>query len=682
MIDLSCLDPQQREAVLHRDGPCLVLASAGSGKTRVITCRAAHLVDQGVIPERILLATFTRKAAEEMQARMAVLIGEELAGRVPVRTFHGHCLRMLKISCAEIDQPPFDVLAPGQAIRFARDILAPADAKHLYGMDWKTDPKFVLSRISRTKVDLVDVDGAERWFRENTELDDSVDRLVDFWKRYELAKAEAKPRLLDFDDFLLRFYQLCKSDGRALERWQNAYEYILEDEVQDTNIAQHEIVKLLAAEHRNYFAVGDVNQSCYGFRGSAPEVTTLSFQQTYPDGRIIKLPTNYRSKSTIVDMGARLIRNNELISAYALDPKSFRSDGGPPPAIFVSTDEDSEAEAVARAINELVDQGHYHRDIAVLYRVNAQSRALEDAMVRRDIPYHVWGSSGFYGRREVRHILAYLQLAHNPNCEAGDEALGACINIASSWFRRGVEHIATHFLGKKFVEEVATLAHRRGCSMWQALDAGSWKSWQWESIDDFREIVEVTKRAGPTPTEMIKAAREAAYDDYLAREEGNADDENDGTRAENLDQLVQAAGQYDNAGAFLDFVTQQQSRAKQLAKNADAIQLSTLHRAKGLEWPVVWLCGVSLGLLPHKRSVEYFDDQRRRIVPESIQEERRLCYVGITRARDELRISALLRYQGDALEASPFLGEMGFEVPPQFGQFAQAGGKCDAANSL
>jgi DNA helicase-2/ATP-dependent DNA helicase PcrA len=668
MIDLTGLNEQQKQAVLHTQGPCLVLATAGSGKTRVLTLRAARLIDEGIPASRILLATFTKKAAEEMRGRLAGMIGEERAKPAWVGTFHSHCLRILKVSYHELHMEPFEVLAPGQAIRLARDILAPADAKHPYGMDWQMDPKLPLSYISRAKADLYDVERAERFFREKTDMDDSIPQFVDFWIRYEKAKAEAKQ--LDFDDFLLKTYQLLSTNEQVLGRWRPVWDYILEDEVQDTMVAQHEIVTMLAANHRNYFAVGDVNQSVYGFRGANPDHTVQSFHKDFPEGLIIKLGINYRSQSSIVDTGSRLIRHNAVPAAYTLEPISSRA-AEVEPQLFVANNEDDEAEIIAKGIVENLLDGRAYRDIALLYRVNAQSRALEDAMIMHQIPYVVFGSCGFYGRKEIQDALAYLQLAHDPKCDAGDEAIKRVANIASIWFRLGPERKYTHYLGKAFFEKLGTVARQNRCALWEALDLGYFENYQQAAIEDFQEIVRSIRAAGVEPGDMIRKAREVGYDAHLAREEGSGDEENEGTRFENLDELITAASRFDNVGAFLDFITSQQSKAKKVAKDQDVVQLLTMHRSKGLEWPVVWLCGVSQGLLPHARSVNWYDPEtKRHIIPESIEEERRLCYVGVTRARDELHISALLEYSMRELAPSPFLTEMGYEVPAEFAKQA------------
>jgi len=289
------------------------------------------------------------------------------------------------------------------------------------------------------------------------------------------------------------------------------------------------------------------------------------------------------------------------------------------------------------------------------------------------IPYIVFGSCGFYGRKEVQDILAYLRLAHDPKSEAGDAALRRIGNIASIWFQMGGEAKTTHYLGKQFWAKVDAVARQNRCSMWEALDIGYFENYQRLAVVDLQEMVSAIRLAGPDPGAMIAKARGVGYDAYLVREQGESEnpddggDGNDGTRFENLDELAATAAKHGNVAAFLDFITGQLSKAKKASKDDDVVHLLTMHRAKGLEWPVVWLCGVSLGLLPHHRSVDYYHPEtKRHIKPQSIEEERRLCYVGVTRARDELHISSLLEYSAKPLQASPFLTEMGFKLPEEF----------------
>jgi DNA helicase-2/ATP-dependent DNA helicase PcrA len=664
MIDLNGLNEAQREAVMHGEGPCLVLATAGSGKTAVLTKRAARLIDEGNSAYRILLATFTRKAADEMRSRLSAMIGEDAAARPWIGTFHSHCLRMLKITYAECHWRPFEVLPPHKAMRLAREILGPRDDKHPYALDWPTDPKAVLGQLARLKADLRDLGAIDRY---SDEAGGNGNRFIEFVRAYEKLKRERL--LLDFDDFLYRTHQIFLTNADILARWQDAFDWILEDEVQDTMIAQHEIVKFLAAKHRNYFAVGDVNQSCFGFRGSDPEHTVMSFKVDYPESVIIKLPINYRSGAHIVETGANLIKHNSISHLYSLDPECAR-ENGKKPVLFLSVDEDDEAEQIAQEIIDavLISDRDY-KDIAILYRVNAQSRALEDAMVRHQIPYVVNGSCGFYDRREVKDLLAYLQLASSPESPAGNEALARVINIPTNWFAVFGTPKTTHFLGNGFINSLDAVASRRSLSHFEALKYGDWKSWQDAGIGDFKDFVATVRAAGPTPLAMLMKARKIGYDEFVTREEGTSDENNDGTKFELMDSLLHVAREFENVPAFLDFVTQQRSRAKALAKGQDAVQLLTLHRAKGLEWPLVFMCGVSQGLLPHRRSIQWLDpDFKTRMLPKSIEEERRLCYVGVTRAKDELRISTLQEYLMQPLQRSPFLIEMGFPEPVMEGK--------------
>jgi DNA helicase-2/ATP-dependent DNA helicase PcrA len=677
VIDCSRYNEQQMEAIRHGKGPCLVLATAGSGKTAVLTVRTATLIESGTHPNRILLATFTKKAGQEMRERLATLIGELRVEPMRIGTFHSHCLYMLRTTYAEQEWESFEVLPPYKCLTLARNILSEANVKNTNGMGWATDPKKVLARISRAKSELISLEKAEKIIESERGIGmlarlfskEELGLTLDFWRRYEAIKEEH--RQFDFDDFLLKLYLIFQEKPEILERWQDAFDYILEDEVQDTTNAQHTIATLLAKKHKNYFAVGDAQQSVYSFRGSDPMTTVMSFTKTYVGGKIIKLPMNYRSQQCIVDRASQLISHGNLSEQYNLRPESFRG-RGEDPVVISPADEDMEAAEVVRGIVGNILDGHAYKDIAVLYRTNAQSRALEDAMIGHTIPYIVHGGCGFYGRAEVKDMIAYLQLAHDPNCEAGNEAMrrtaiggSPLLNIASTWFMSRGESKPTHFLGKKFVETLETVATQNGCSMFQALNKHAWQPWQWEGIEDFQEMIGMIKRVGPRPAEMILEARNIGYDAFVLRDD--SDEETDGdesSRIENLDELTHASHAHDNVASLLDFVTQQRSKAKQLAADQDAVQLLTIHRSKGLEWPVVYLCGVSLGLLPHRKSIEWFDpDTKRRMRPESIEEERRLCYVGVTRARDELTISAPSKYQDKDMTESPFISEMGLAVP-------------------
>lgn len=647
------LNDQQRDAVQHSNGACLVLATAGSGKTRVLTMRAARLVEDGTEPNRIFLATFTRKAADSMKERLKPMIGAS-AEQMWIGTFHGLCLRILRQSWPE----QFDVLPPNKAVYLAKSILAPRDHHNPQGMDIQTDSYTMLARVSRAKADLVDVEIAADWFATNSDIGAmSVSETIEFWIRYERHKEEK--HLMDFDDFLYRTHELFRDDPQKLQYWQNCFDYVMEDEVQDTMIAQHEIAKKLSSGHKNYFAVGDINQSIYSFRGSNPEVTVQTFRSDYPGGNIIKLPTNYRSQAGIVTRGARLISHNSIDGRYSLEPfanRRFACD----PQIFLSLNEVHEAEQIVSMIVEMNRNGREWSDIAVLYRINAASRALEDAFVKRDIPYVVNGSKGFYDRSEVRDVMAFLQCVQDPFCKAGDEAVLRIINIPTEWSGQ-----KTHFLGRAFVDELSGIAERKNIRIMEALDKGAWKIWQHKSIDDFKDYLDAVRYAAKTPLEAARAVREAGYDKYLLQEQGSGEESGEGSRLDILNEIEAAASQFENIPDFLNHVTKQQSKTKKLAANKNAVELLTYHRSKGLEWHVVFMCGVAQGMLPHKRSIQWraLDDGSQEIEPWSIEEERRLCYVGVTRAMDQLYMSSLCSYNNSPLERSMFLDEMGFKRP-------------------
>lgn len=652
-MNLDGLNQQQSDAVTHNDGPCLVLATAGSGKTRVLTMRAARLVEDGCAPNRIFLATFTRKASESMKDRLKPMIGDN-ADQMWIGTFHGLCLRILRQSYPE----PFDVLAPNQAIYVARSILGPRDQHNPLGMDIDTDPFTMISRVSRAKADLITPETAPAWFATIGDIGAvGIQETLEYWSRYEHHKSEK--HLMDFDDFLYRTHELFMEYPQKLEHWQQSFDYVMEDEVQDTMIAQHEIAKMLSSGHENYFAVGDINQSIYSFRGSNPDVTVQAFRSDYPGGKIIKLPTNYRSQEGIVSRGAKLIRHNSIDERYSLEPSSNR-EFACDPEIFLSFTEMHEAEQIVATVAEMNRNGREWSDMAVLYRINAASRSLEDAFVKRDIPYIVNGSKGFYDRSEVRDIVSYFQLIQDPFCDAGDDAVTRVINIPTEW-----SGMKSHFLGRAFMEELDRIAKHKQIRLMEALDKGIWKTWQRRSINDFKDYLDSVRYSAKTPLEGVKAIRDAGYDQYLLREQGSGEESGEGGRLDILAEIESAAAGFETITEFLNHVTKQRSKAKRLGANKNAVELLTYHRSKGLEWPIVFMCGVAQGMLPHKRSIHfrYLDDGSQEIEPFSIEEERRLCYVGVTRAMDELYVSNLQSYNGSPLERSSFLDEMGFRVP-------------------
>jgi DNA helicase-2/ATP-dependent DNA helicase PcrA len=481
-------------------------------------------------------------------------------------------------------------------------------------------------------------------------------------------------RRLDFDDLLLEAYTLLRDQQAIRMRYQDAFDYVLVDETQDTSQVQWELARLLAEWHGNLFLVGDVGQSVYGFRGCDPRLTVMAFQKAFPQGHIIRLPANYRSQGTVVTVANELIAHADLDERYRLLMAPIRPPGRDP-GLSQHVDAEAEAAGVVERLREFLNQGQAQfKDFAILYRANAYSRAFEDALIAAGIPYQITGGTGFYNRREVKDLLAYLQLSVDPHSAAGDEAAKRVLNIGSKRWGK-----PTRFLGKAFVTQVEAQAARAGCSFYDALRRGSFKTAQDLAVRDFRRQIQEIHDAGDTATVRLIAARQTGYDDYVLAEEGDQEDEGEGSsRLENLDELVAASARFFAPEAMLTFVAGQirKAAARQSAggggdgdgaagraaqtppppqRALDAVHLMTIHRAKGLEWPCVFVVGFAMNLLPHHRSLRYVDGE---LLPDSLEEERRLAYVAITRAREQFFLSWPQFHNNKTLGPSPFLAEM------------------------
>jgi len=629
-MDLSSLNPGQRAAVLHTDGPCCTIAGAGSGKTKVLTARIARLVEDGVAPGNILAVTFTKKAADEMKERLSSLIGAA-ADAVNMGTFHSICYRILRNEWLSGQQRE-----PAQEYwqkRTIRNILAAPGKDNPYGMNWSLDLGTALSFISWQKNNLI---GPHDPFDKiNPELDNKYRYL---YETYEKLKDQEKK--LDFDDMLLWCYQLLNGNPGARARYANQFQYILVDEFQDTNKAQYEILKLLARPANNVFVVGDARQAIYGWRAAQVDFI-LQFEREWPGAKVVVLETNYRSTSNIVELSNKLIKRAGI--AY---PGECVAHQGPQlePFCIKSDDEDHEAEQVITEIQTMVNNGDAKfGDCAVLYRTNAHSRALEDALIAASVPYVIYGATGFYSRKEVRDILAYLRILEDPN---DTEAITRVLNVPK------------RYLGKVFLQKAQDYASRQGISLLDAINTCPEASqYRYRGVRDFIYCISQLQRFSDerTPAQMVMEVRRVTgYDNWLCEEEG-AEESADNQRLENLDALASAANRFTNLRDFVFYCEQAGSRPADPEAGADKVQLMTLHRSKGLEFPVVFLAGMVQGLLPHRRSCEYVNGK---LVPESVEEERRLCYVGMTRAKERLYLSTMDMYQGKDVEPSMFLEEV------------------------
>lgn len=667
------LNAQQREAFTHTTGAALVLAGAGSGKTTVLLRRIARLLAEGVPAERILVTTFTKRAAQEMSDRLALLLGEETTAGLWIGTFHAHCLRVLKKEWAELygKDGKFELADEGWQKRVCRAILGkPDDYARLpnppYGQNLRMDPKMALLAVSAAKNQGAICENGESALR-NLYPDwepPAIESVARFWRCYEMAKekqydllAKVPARRLDFDDLLLEAYTLLRDTPALRARYQERFDYVLVDETQDTSAVQWELACLLAERSGNLFLVGDVGQSVYGFRGCDPRLTVMAFKKAFPHGDIIRLPANYRSQGTIVTVANELIAHADLDDRYRLLMEGTRAPGRDP-GLSQHVDAEAEAAAVVERLREFLQSGQTQfRDFALLYRANAYSRAFEDALIAGGIPYQITGGTGFYNRREVKDLLAYLQLSVNPHSPAGDEAAKRVLNIGSRRFGK-----PTRFLGKAFITQVEALAAKQKCSFYEALKRGSFKTAQDVAVLDFRRMIQEIHDAGETAQARLMAARQLGYDDYVLAEEGDQEDEGEGSsRLENLDELVAASARFYAPEGMLTFVAGQIRKAQQSAgdvrpaRSLDAVNLMTIHRAKGLEWPCVFVVGFAMNLLPHHRSLRYVDGE---LLPDSLEEERRLAYVAITRAREQVFLSWPQFHNGKTLGPSPFLAEM------------------------
>jgi DNA helicase II / ATP-dependent DNA helicase PcrA len=602
---LADLNPAQREAVLHTEGPVLVVAGAGSGKTRVLTRRIAHLLGAvGVKPPEILAITFTNKAAAEMRERVEQLVGSP-ARAAWVMTFHAACGRILRREAQRLGyRSTFTIYDSADQIRLVKRCL-----EELERDPKRFTPRGIHSQISNAKNTLVGpVEYAERVA---SFYDQTVAEVYDLYQKRLFAS-----NAVDFDDMLFLTVDVLERFPEAREKWQEAFRYVLVDEYQDTNHAQYRLLQLLAQQHRNVFAVGDPDQSIYGFRG-ADIRNVLEFEHDFPGSYSIALEQNYRSTQHILDAANGIIGHNRERKEKNL--WSELGDGDPVRVIEVE-DEHAEARYVAAEIAMLVDEGFSGSEVAVFYRTNAQSRVLEDVLVRQGVAYQVIGGPRFYERAEIKDLIAYLQVLDNPY-----DAV-SLIRIATRP-RRGI--------GDSTLARLATWADQREISLWEATgeaeNAGVGAAPQ-KALKTFRATIESLMSAAmelEVPELLEEVLQRSGYMEAL---EAERTIEAQG-RIENLQELVSVAREWreQTEDATLSSFLQEVS----LYSDQDAIRgdgslvtLMTLHNAKGLEFRAVYLIGMEEGIFPHSRSIE----------EQGIEEERRLCYVGMTRAKERLTL--------------------------------------------
>ena len=604
------LNPAQIDAVTHPGGPILVVAGAGSGKTRVLTHRIAYLIDhQGVSPFALLAITFTNKAAQEMKHRVGGLVGP-VADKMWVSTFHSACARILRYEAEAIGFPSsFTIYDQADSVRLTRYICRD------FGLDPKRmPPRSIHAAISAAKNEMISVaqykDRAANLFER---------RIGEVYNEYQerLRRAGA----MDFDDLLGTTVDLFRREPEVLDRYRRRFEHVLVDEYQDTNQVQNQLVLLLGQEHRNVFVVGDADQSVYRFRG-ADIRNILEFEQAFEDATVVLLEQNYRSTQRILSAANAVIANN-----LGRKPKNLWTDqtGGERIVRFCATDEYEEARWVVREAFRLHDDEQCRWDeMAVFYRTNAQSRVVEELLMEAGVPYQLIGGTRFYDRREVKDALAYLRVTVNP----GDAvSLLRALNTP----KRGV--------GDGSVAKLAAWADAHGLTLMDALahapEAGV-KGRALSGIDAFLKVIaEAQGRLDDGPVAVLEHLLETSG--YLDRLEVEAASETTGEtdvsvqaqgRLENLDELISVASESDNVSDFLELVSLV-SDTDEMADDS-MLTLMTLHSAKGLEYPVVFLIGMEEGIFPHIRSITE---------PDELEEERRLAYVGITRARQRLYLT-------------------------------------------
>lgn len=578
---LDHLNPQQIEAVRHLDGPALVVAGPGSGKTRVLTHRVAYLIkEHGIDQSSILCVTFTNKAAGEVQKRVHKLLGKDqkLAWS---GTFHSICARILRKNGFYLGIPiSYVIYDQDDSISLTKQIIKD------FGMDIKKiKPRAVHATISSAKSELIDAVAYEDYARGHFQR--SAAKIY-----FEYQKRLRKNNALDFDDLLFEVVNLFRKEPQILQKYQNQFPYILVDEYQDTNRAQYVITKLLAQKHGNIYVVGDMSQAIYSFRG-ADYRNILNFQNDYPNTAIYNLERNYRSSQNILDAAKNIIKNNS--SYIHLDLWTDKGSGDKI-TNFTGASEVEEAQFVVNKVLEKHNEGLDHKEMAVLYRTNAQSRNLEEHFIKNSVPYKIVGGFRFYARKEIKDIIAFLRVAHNPEDTV-------------SWNR--IINVPPRKIGQKSAAKLK--------------DTG----WDVGAIENMSKLPVknwLKERETKSTLELMEMVLEdTGYIKWL-------DDGSDEAkyRVENIQELKSVATQFINLTDFLENVALIESSNKANPDQYNSVTLMTVHASKGLEFPVVFVVGMEEGLFPHANSI---------MEKEEIEEERRLCYVAITRAKKSVYLT-------------------------------------------
>jgi DNA helicase-2/ATP-dependent DNA helicase PcrA len=606
---LESLNKEQKEAVLHTEGPLLILAGAGSGKTRVLTHRIAYLVkEKNVHISNILALTFTNKAAREMKERVENLLGG-IAENAWISTFHSSCVRILRRDIEKLGyERSFVIYDSADQLTVVKDCL-----KEINLNEKNFPPRFVLDVIGKAKDELMDPDeylkANQSNFREK--------KVSEVYRLYQ--KKLKQSNALDFDDLIMLTIKLFNEYPSVLEYYQRKFKYVLVDEYQDTNKAQYKLISLIVKKHRNLCVVGDDDQSIYGWRGADIE-NILGFEREFKDCKVIKLEQNYRSTKTILDAANNVIKNNAGRKSKKLWTGNSE---GVNICLFSGSNEYDEALFVSREIKRMVlNEKRKHGDFSILYRINAQSRVLEEAFIREGIPYKVFGGLRFYDRKEIKDILAYLRVIHNPS---DNISLKRIINVP----KRGIGNIT--------VELAEDIANSRGCSVFRIVSSAN-------EIQELKRAASRLENFTHMITEFMVSKDNIKVSELIEKvitksgilEELQSEDTLESqTRIENIKEFISAAVDFEEDNddqsleAFLEGVSLV-SDIDSLEEDNDYVMLMTLHSAKGLEFPVTFIVGMEEGVFPGYRSMDSESE---------LEEERRLCYVGITRAKEKLYIT-------------------------------------------
>ena len=592
-MDISFLNQNQQQAVVHEKGPMLVLAGAGSGKTSVLTNRIAYLIEQEISPANILAITFTNKAAREMKERVTKLIGTD-ARYIQISTFHSFGLKILKENYEFLGyEKNFIILDSDDTLTVVKKLMK----------DLNMNPKYYNARELRSKISSAKNELITPEKFKKQEFDEKV---VTLYKKYcEKLKAGNS---VDFDDLLILPIKLFEISPSILNSYQERYQYILIDEYQDTNEAQYVFSKMLSKKYRNIFAVGDNDQAIYAFRG-ANYKNILNFEKDYPDCKIILLEENYRSTKTILNAANSVIKHNKLRKDKNLWSNNEEGDK----IKYIKTDDEkAEGDYVVKEIKKLKEAGTSYDDIAILYRTNAQSRAMEEALLKANIPYRIIGSFYFYNRKEIKDLLCYLRLINNPK---DDVSLSRIINVP----KRGIGNVT--------IANINARAEENNTSLFEAITSGKELA--------FKQLIEeLTKMSeNKTLTEIVELVLEKSGLKQELVEEKTLESE---IRLENLEEFKSITKNYENeyGEVSLDDFLNEISLVSDVTEHDEGnnkVSLMTVHSVKGLEYDDVFIIGMEEGIFPHYNSIMEGTN-------EAIEEERRLCYVAITRAKKKLWI--------------------------------------------